>query len=159
MDSVSSVKPDTYYEQSNSEGRSPGYIFGTLVTAILGQCSPNSFNTSGDDSIQSVGSPLELLAGGLQSARGAGKAASGLLDNSIERLVDTNRIRFTQDSAGKVVDGVTSFSNDAPIQSMISALRSGALRPEQVRAIRIFVRDGKYLLSIIDGCLQRIRLE
>lgn len=58
------------------------------------------------------------------------------------RLVDTNTIRFAQDTAGKNINGISSFSDGRPIRGLIDDLSSGAVSPLDVKPIRVFQRDG-----------------
>ncbi len=81
-----------------------------------------------------------LIGGGVGVLRRFGDDAAGAVTKG---LADTNTIRFTQDTAGKVVNGKASFSDGVPISRMINDLKSGVLNPADVKPIRTFVRDGK----------------
>lgn len=56
---------------------------------------------------------------------------------SVIKFRPANSIRFTQDSIGK------NFSDGRSVMDLISKLRSGAVKPDDLPPIRIFKKDGK----------------
>lgn len=67
---------------------------------------------------------------------------AGLKRLTGKKLVDTSTIRFTQDTAGRNIDGISSFNDGRPIKGLIDDLSSGAVSPINVKPIRVFQKDG-----------------
>ncbi len=57
--------------------------------------------------------------------------------STLGRLVDPKTIRFSQSSIGRT------FKDGRTVKSMIEGLRSGALKADDVKPIRVYKRDGK----------------
>ena len=74
-----------------------------------------------------------------------------------EALVDTNAIRFSQNSV------VRTFKNGTTIEDAVIGLKSGAISPSDIPAIRIFVKDGAaYTLDnrrLVAASLARVKIK
>lgn len=110
------------------------------ISAAIYANEPTFWNgfTLGVDSILAA---IPYVPAGIGLIRGAGKGVDAV--SASTRLADTASIRFTQDTAGRVVDGRASFGDGTPIKGMIDDLRSGGLNPADVKPIRTFVENGK----------------
>jgi len=78
-----------------------------------------------------VGRAVEKVVGrtGVVAAETAAASAAS-------RVVNPKSIRFSQDSIART------FKNGTPLEDTIAGLRSGAISPDSIPAIRVFDRDG-----------------
>jgi RHS repeat-associated protein len=96
-------------------------------------------------SAQFPGGYDDVMVGAVITGKNAGKAIrtlSGYIPESSGKLVSTDMIRFTQDTAGKNIQGVSSFKDGRPIQSLIDKLEKAGSWPDDVAPIRVFKQDG-----------------
>ena len=72
-----------------------------------------------------------------EAMNATGAVAISTLAGHTAKTINPNTVRFSQDSAK------AAFGKGGSIQEMADALRSGALKPDQVPAIRLVERDGQ----------------
>ena len=123
---------------------------GTLVEAVVvdagistsrGNYADASFNLAAAlPGIGQAATGAKLAAASIGAVGAGAKIHRG--SRAVNKLNDTNTIRFTQKTAGRNIDGISSFGDGRPIQGLIDDLSSGAVSSLDIKPIRVFQRDG-----------------